>query len=88
MLVAASKRVQTCSSSRFEITESYLMLHDRGPVISPAAKERVTGLIGSCQEEGGKILLDGRDIKVPGYPDGNFVGPTILEAGTDMRCYK
>ncbi|KAH8835879.1 Aldehyde/histidinol dehydrogenase [Flagelloscypha sp. PMI_526] len=39
-------------------------------------------------EEGGKILLDGRNLKVPEYPDGNFVGPTIVEATTSMRCYR
>ena len=25
-----------------------------------------------------QLLLDGRDITVPGYEKGNFVGPTIL----------
>lgn len=57
-------------------------------MISPAAKARVTGLIDSVDKEGGKIHLDGRQIEVPGYPDGNFVGPTIVEATVDMRCYK
>jgi len=60
---------------------------DLGPLISPAAKERVCGLITSCEEEGGKIILDGRNAKVDGYPKGNFVGPTILEAKTSMKCY-
>jgi len=60
---------------------------DLGPLISPAAKERVTGLIASAEQEGGSIPLDGRGIKVPGYPHGNFVGPTIIEAKTNMRSY-
>jgi malonate-semialdehyde dehydrogenase (acetylating)/methylmalonate-semialdehyde dehydrogenase len=60
----------------------------RGPLISPAAKERVSGLIASADKDGGDILLDGRGLQVPGYPNGNFVGPTIIEAGTQMRCYK
>jgi len=59
-----------------------------GPVISPAAKKRIEGLIASCESDGGKILLDGRGAKVEGYPEGNWVGPTILEATTDMKCYK
>ncbi|KAF7339774.1 Methylmalonate-semialdehyde dehydrogenase [Mycena venus] len=61
---------------------------DLGPVISPAAKARVTGLIASADEQGGKIWLDGRGIEVPGYPDGNFIGPTIIQADTSMRCYQ
>ncbi|GAA5848514.1 hypothetical protein JCM3766R1_005672 [Sporobolomyces carnicolor] len=59
-----------------------------GPLISPAAKERVEKLIQSCADQGGKIALDGRGVKVEGYPNGNFVGPTILEATTDMDCYQ
>ncbi|KAF6766554.1 methylmalonate-semialdehyde dehydrogenase [Ephemerocybe angulata] len=61
---------------------------DLGPVISPAAKARITSLIGSAEQEGGKILLDGRNITVPGYENGNFVGPTIIDAGTNMKCYQ
>ncbi|KAH9037207.1 methylmalonate-semialdehyde dehydrogenase [Lactarius pseudohatsudake] len=58
-----------------------------GPVISPAAKDRILGLIGSAEQEGGKIHLDGRHITVSGYEHGNFIGPTIIEANTSMKCY-
>ncbi|KAH9937058.1 methylmalonate-semialdehyde dehydrogenase [Fomitopsis serialis] len=46
------------------------------------------GLIASAEEQGGVVALDGRGIDVPGYPDGNWVGPTVIEATADMRCYK
>ena len=59
-----------------------------GPVISPASKARIEGLIASAEEQGGKIVLDGRGHQVPEFPHGNWVGPTIIEATTDMRCYK
>lgn len=49
-----------------------------GPLISPQAKQRVETLIQSGVEEGAKVLLDGRNVKVAGYDNGNFVGPTIL----------
>jgi len=52
------------------------------------AKERVERLIASCKTEGGNIALDGRGVVVPGYPEGNFVGATILEAETNMECYQ
>lgn len=55
---------------------------DVGPVISPEAKNKILGLIQSAVDEGAKILLDGRNISVPGYERGNFVGPTIL---TDVK---
>jgi malonate-semialdehyde dehydrogenase (acetylating)/methylmalonate-semialdehyde dehydrogenase len=61
---------------------------DRGPLISAAAKERVIKLITSAEHEGGKIRLDGRAVQVTAYPNGNFVGPTIIEADTSMQVYK
>lgn len=59
-----------------------------GPVISPASKERILGHIASAEQEGGTIHLDGRGIQVEGYEHGNFIGPTIIEANTSMRCYQ
>jgi malonate-semialdehyde dehydrogenase (acetylating)/methylmalonate-semialdehyde dehydrogenase len=59
-----------------------------GPVISHQAKERIEGFIASVEEEGGKILLDGRGVTVPEYPHGNFVGPTVVEAVTTMKAYQ
>ena len=59
-----------------------------GPLITPFAKERVSRLIGSVEEEGGTIHLDGRSIIIPGYEKGNFVGPTVLEGNTTMEAYK
>ncbi|EIW71962.1 hypothetical protein TREMEDRAFT_70598 [Tremella mesenterica DSM 1558] len=61
---------------------------DLGPVISYEAKERIEQLIDTVQQEGGRILLDGRGRVVPEYPDGNFVGPTVVEVTTDMSAYK
>ncbi|PPQ67031.1 hypothetical protein CVT26_009928 [Gymnopilus dilepis] len=62
---------------------------DLGPLISPGAKDRVIGLINSAEQEGGKILLDGRNFKAPeNYPYGNFVGPTIIVGNTSMKAYK
>jgi malonate-semialdehyde dehydrogenase (acetylating)/methylmalonate-semialdehyde dehydrogenase len=51
---------------------------DLGPVISPAARERINQLIESGTREGATLELDGRRIEVPGYERGNFVGPTIF----------
>lgn len=51
---------------------------DVGPLISPEAKARVESLIQSGVEEGAKLLLDGRNVNVKGYENGNFVGPTII----------
>ncbi|WP_064119519.1 CoA-acylating methylmalonate-semialdehyde dehydrogenase [Pseudomonas fluorescens] len=61
---------------------------DVGPVISKKAKARILELIESGIKEGAKLELDGRDIKVPGYEQGNFIGPTLFSGvTTDMQIY-
>ncbi|UDI93643.1 MULTISPECIES: CoA-acylating methylmalonate-semialdehyde dehydrogenase [Pseudomonas] len=61
---------------------------DVGPVISKKAKARILDLIESGIKEGAKLELDGRDISVPGYENGNFVGPTLFSGvTTDMQIY-
>lgn len=47
-------------------------------MISPQSKKRIEALIQSGINEGAKCLLDGRNITVPKYEKGNFVGPTVL----------
>ncbi len=60
-----------------------------GPVISPQAKERVEALITQGEKEGAKLLVDGRNCKVDGLPNGNWVGPTVFSKVTpDMEIYK
>jgi malonate-semialdehyde dehydrogenase (acetylating)/methylmalonate-semialdehyde dehydrogenase len=50
-----------------------------GPVISPQSKSRVESLIAVGEKQGAKVLLDGRNSKIPKYESGNFVKPTILD---------
>ncbi len=40
---------------------------DIGPLISASAKKRVEDLIQSAVDEGARVLLDGRNVKVNGY---------------------
>jgi malonate-semialdehyde dehydrogenase (acetylating)/methylmalonate-semialdehyde dehydrogenase len=52
---------------------------EMGPVITPQSKTRIEGLIGRGEQEGARILVDGRHANVPGYPGGNYLRPTVLE---------
>ncbi|KAE8672707.1 Methylmalonate-semialdehyde dehydrogenase [Hibiscus syriacus] len=62
---------------------------DLGPVISKQAKELICRLIQSSVDSGAKLVVDGRNILVPGYEHGNFIGPTILsDVKVSMECYK
>jgi malonate-semialdehyde dehydrogenase (acetylating)/methylmalonate-semialdehyde dehydrogenase len=51
---------------------------DLGPVVSRQAKERIESLIDQAAREGAKVELDGRNPQVPGYPQGNFIAPTVI----------
>ncbi|HTO19989.1 MAG TPA: CoA-acylating methylmalonate-semialdehyde dehydrogenase [Pseudomonas sp.] len=55
---------------------------DVGPVVSRAALERIGALIERGIGEGAELVLDGRQPQVAGYPQGNFVAPTIFSGVT------
>jgi malonate-semialdehyde dehydrogenase (acetylating)/methylmalonate-semialdehyde dehydrogenase len=47
-------------------------------VITAESKARIERLIGEGEAEGAKIVVDGRNSKIPGYGKGHFVRPTVL----------
>ena len=53
-----------------------------GPVVNAKHKESVCNWIQKGIDEGAELVLDGRDIVVPGFENGYFVGPTILDKVT------
>jgi malonate-semialdehyde dehydrogenase (acetylating)/methylmalonate-semialdehyde dehydrogenase len=60
-----------------------------GPTISAAAKQRVLDLIAQGKKEGATCLLDGSECSVEGFPDGNWVGPTMFaDVTADMAIYR
>ncbi|MEH6473051.1 MAG: CoA-acylating methylmalonate-semialdehyde dehydrogenase [Halopseudomonas sp.] len=60
-----------------------------GPQINPAAKDRILGFIEAGKREGATCELDGSNCTVEGFPDGNWVGPTLFSnVTTDMSIYK
>jgi len=50
-----------------------------GPVISAKHRERVLGYIEKGVADGAKLLVDGRQARVPDRPNGYFVGPTVFD---------
>ena len=60
-----------------------------GPLISPQARQRVLRLIDQGKAEGAECLLDGSQCAVEGYPNGNWVGPTLFrDVTTEMSLYR
>ncbi len=62
---------------------------DFGPVITKQALDRITGLIGSGVDQGATLVVDGRGLKIQGYENGFFVGPTLFDDVTpEMDIYR
>jgi malonate-semialdehyde dehydrogenase (acetylating)/methylmalonate-semialdehyde dehydrogenase len=54
-----------------------------GPVVSAEHQAFVKGWIDKGVAEGAELILDGRDLVVPGFEKGFFVGPTIFDNVTE-----
>lgn len=57
-----------------------------GPVVSAEHKQFVVDWITKGVEEGAELILDGRNIVVPGFENGHFVGPTIFDHVKPGMC--
>jgi malonate-semialdehyde dehydrogenase (acetylating)/methylmalonate-semialdehyde dehydrogenase len=52
---------------------------EMGPVVTPQARDRIVSLIDAGESQGGTVRVDGRGLKVEGYENGFFVGPTVID---------
>ena len=52
---------------------------EMGPVITAQARDRVVDHVQRGADAGATVVVDGRDVAVPGHEAGNFVGPTVLD---------
>ena len=50
-----------------------------GAVINKASKDRIEQFITEAEEQGAKILVDGRNAVVEGSEKGTYVGPTVID---------
>ena len=50
-----------------------------GPVISKEHKEKIEKYIETGVKEGADLVLDGRNLKIQGYENGYFLGPTLFD---------
>ncbi|MFZ2501126.1 MAG: CoA-acylating methylmalonate-semialdehyde dehydrogenase [Nocardioides sp.] len=62
---------------------------EMGPVVTKAAQERILGLIGTGADQGADVRVDGRGLRVDGFEDGFWVGPTVIDrVSTEMDVYR
>lgn len=62
---------------------------EMGPLISKEHRQRVLSYVEDGVAAGADLVFDGRDITVPGYENGFFMGPCLFDKATvDMRIYR
>jgi malonate-semialdehyde dehydrogenase (acetylating)/methylmalonate-semialdehyde dehydrogenase len=62
---------------------------EMGPVITCAARDRITGLIDRGVAEGAKLIVDGRRPRIAGHENGFYVGATLFDQVTPaMTIYR
>lgn len=63
--------------------------YDIAPLNTKEALANLHAQLAQTEQEGGKIILDGRNYPVEGLPRGNWIGPTIIDhAKPGMACYE
>lgn len=55
---------------------------EMGPLITSESRQRVVGLVQKGVDQGGRLLTDGRNARIPSYEKGNFLKPTVI---ADLR---
>ncbi|MCL5778844.1 CoA-acylating methylmalonate-semialdehyde dehydrogenase [Limibaculum sp. FT325] len=62
---------------------------DFGPLVTREAYTRVKGLVDRGVEQGAELVVDGRNFRLQGYENGNFIGGCLFDRVTkDMDIYK
>jgi malonate-semialdehyde dehydrogenase (acetylating) / methylmalonate-semialdehyde dehydrogenase len=62
---------------------------EMGPLITREHLERVRGFIASGVEEGARLVVDGRDLRMRGHEGGFFIGGSIFDhVKPTMRIYR
>jgi malonate-semialdehyde dehydrogenase (acetylating)/methylmalonate-semialdehyde dehydrogenase len=62
---------------------------DMGPVISPESREFIVKTVTEAEQAGAAMVVDGRDLVVPGHEEGFWVGPTVIDhVKTEMSAYQ
>jgi malonate-semialdehyde dehydrogenase (acetylating)/methylmalonate-semialdehyde dehydrogenase len=62
---------------------------EMGPLVTPDHLAKVRSYVDQGVEEGAELVVDGRDLKVPGHEDGSYLGGCLFDRVTEgMRIYK
>jgi malonate-semialdehyde dehydrogenase (acetylating) / methylmalonate-semialdehyde dehydrogenase len=63
--------------------------NDMGPLVTKAHFEKVKGYVEQGVKEGAKLVVDGRNVRVPGHEQGYFLGACLFDNVTpEMVTYR
>ncbi|MDQ0204138.1 CoA-acylating methylmalonate-semialdehyde dehydrogenase [Pectinatus haikarae] len=81
----ADKLVESIAekAKKMKIGPAYDKTSKLGPVIDEKHRQHIIQWIEKGLDEGAKMVLDGRNVTVPGYEKGFYLGPTVLDHVTD-----
>lgn len=61
---------------------------DLGPLVTADHLRRVSGYVQAGADAGAELVVDGREVRVPGRENGFFLAPTLLDhVAADMSVY-
>jgi malonate-semialdehyde dehydrogenase (acetylating)/methylmalonate-semialdehyde dehydrogenase len=62
---------------------------EMGPLVTRQHLDKVTGYLATGLDEGAKLVVDGRGVRVPGHEQGFFLGGCLFDhVRPEMRIYK
>lgn len=70
-------------AKNLKIGPAYDKTSELGPLVTAEHRASVVRWIDKGVEEGAKLVLDGRNVSVPGYEKGFYLGPTIFDHVTE-----
>lgn len=66
-------------SKNIKVGPAYDKTTKLGPVVNEGHRKSILEWIQKGVDEGAKLILDGRNVKVDGYENGFYIGPTIFD---------
>ncbi|HZF27983.1 MAG TPA: CoA-acylating methylmalonate-semialdehyde dehydrogenase, partial [Gammaproteobacteria bacterium] len=76
-------------TAKLEINDGTAPRAEMGPLVTAAHRDKVRGYIDDGVRAGAKLVVDGRNLRVPGCEHGFFLGPTLFDhVRPDMTIYR
>jgi malonate-semialdehyde dehydrogenase (acetylating)/methylmalonate-semialdehyde dehydrogenase len=68
---------------KLKVGPAYDKQSELGPVVTESHRQSIINWINKGIAEGAKLVLDGREVAVPGFERGFYLGPTIFDQVTE-----